>query len=112
MTKIRKTIRLTEKQNDELDELVKSGAYNNHSDAIREAIGLLLKIKSSKDVRKVILEVPKELHSAFEQLVTDGKEINLDDGMRNALKTYIVLNLCDIKGYQVILEAMGYNKIV
>ncbi len=86
----RVTIRLPPDKVKALHQLVKSGEFDNVSDAIRAAIDRFIDIHFAPDyIRKLMIELPKGNVVELKQLVKSGDSVSVEDAVRNAVREYV-----------------------
>lgn len=85
----RVTVRLSAEQIALIQHLVDSGEFETVTDVVREAMDQFLSTRfSPENIRRIMVEIPKDSALKLETLVNDGDSVSFDDAIRNAVREY------------------------
>ena len=83
------TVRLPSDRFEFLQSLVETGEYDNLSDAVRDAVDILMgSHRVPENISKVTVDLPRGNMIELESLVRGGDSVSLDDAIRNAVREY------------------------
>lgn len=89
-TSERVTVRIPQELLEKLKQIQDSHGTPTISDTIREGLERYVEVNlPPPNIRKVVVDLPRQDNRQLEELVRDGTSVSVDDAVRSAVREYI-----------------------
>ncbi|MCI4336917.1 MAG: ribbon-helix-helix protein, CopG family [Thermoplasmata archaeon] len=89
-TSERVTVRIPQELLEKLKQIQETHGTPTISDTIREGLERYIEVNlPPPNIRKVVVDLPRQDNRQLEELVRDGTSVSVDDAVRSAVREYI-----------------------